>query len=137
MRYYLDTNIIYFLLFNPQEISSDILDVLGDYETITYTSSECIKEFLHLFETDNLSTKKIKANNVIDVIKDDLGITIVPFTEKHLRKLAELPYYEKHKDPNDRIIIAQAISDKIPIISSDNKFHNYVQDGLKFMYNKR
>ncbi len=42
-----------------------------------------------------------------------------------------------HKDPTDRIIIAQAIAEKIPIVSSDTKFHDYKRSGLKFVFNKR
>jgi len=32
---------------------------------------------------------------------------------------------------------SQAISDKIPIISSDHKFKEYVSQGLEFIFNKR
>jgi len=42
-----------------------------------------------------------------------------------------------HKDPNDHIIIAQSISDKIPVISSDRKFKLYEKQGLKLVFNKR
>jgi PIN domain nuclease of toxin-antitoxin system len=43
--------------------------------------------------------------------------------EHHLLKYAEMNIpVKEHNDPNDHVIIAQAISDKIPLISSDNKF---------------
>jgi PIN domain nuclease of toxin-antitoxin system len=35
------------------------------------------------------------------------------------------------------VIIAQAISDKIPLISSDQKFKLYTSQGLDFVFNKR
>ncbi|OAV63386.1 hypothetical protein Barb6_03775 [Bacteroidales bacterium Barb6] len=38
---------------------------------------------------------------------------------------------------NDHAIIAQAISDKIPLISSDTKFQYYTGQGLDFIFNKR
>jgi PIN domain nuclease of toxin-antitoxin system len=43
----------------------------------------------------------------------------------------------KHNDPNDHAIIAQAIADKIPVISSDHKFKSYISQGLKLVFNKR
>jgi len=56
---------------------------------------------------------------------------------EHLETLSCLPFYPDHRDPFDRVIIAQAITEKIPIISSDRKFHNYVKHGLDFVFNKR
>ncbi|MBX2931596.1 MAG: PIN domain-containing protein [Chitinophagaceae bacterium] len=35
------------------------------------------------------------------------------------------PVFSEHKDPFDRLIIATAITEKIPIISSDKKFDLY------------
>ena len=54
-------------------------------------------------------------------------------------KVREILYElsEGHKDVNDHVIIAQAISDKIPLISSDIEFENYVPQGLNFVFNKR
>ena len=40
-----------------------------------------------------------------------------------------------HNDPSDRLIIAQAIIEKIPIISSDKKFPEYRKQGLEFIPN--
>lgn len=42
---------------------------------------------------------------------------------KYLIEVAELPYH--HKDPFDRLIIAQAMIEKLPIISSDRNFNYY------------
>lgn len=36
-----------------------------------------------------------------------------------------MAYIESHKDPFDRLIIATAISDGLPIISADEKFQLY------------
>jgi len=44
---------------------------------------------------------------------------------------------EVHKDPNDHIVIAQAISDRNPVISSDCMFKEYKGQGLSFVFNKR
>ena len=53
--------------------------------------------------------------------------------------LSELVDYgnNDHRDPNDRLIIAQAISDRATLISSDRKFDRYERYGLQFMFNKR
>jgi PIN domain nuclease of toxin-antitoxin system len=40
-------------------------------------------------------------------------------------------------DPSDHLIISQAITEGIPLISSDRKFHFYTQQALDFVYNER
>ncbi|GAB6012152.1 type II toxin-antitoxin system VapC family toxin [Viscerimonas tarda] len=66
-----------------------------------------------------------------------LEYEIKPLTIEHLTEYARLSPAYGHKDPNDHIIIAQAISDKIPLISSDTKFKHYTSQGLNFIFNKR
>jgi PIN domain nuclease of toxin-antitoxin system len=67
----------------------------------------------------------------------DAGINIEQITPKHLPELTSLPLNNEHRDPNDRMIIAQAISDHVPLISSDNKFSLYKRYGLNSIFNER
>jgi PIN domain nuclease of toxin-antitoxin system len=39
-------------------------------------------------------------------------------------------------DPADHIIISQAITNKMPIISSDSQFRHYKKQGLNLVFNK-
>ena len=48
---------------------------------------------------------------------------ILPIQPKHTAALIDLPFY--HKDPFDRLLIAQASVEKIPIISNDQIFDQY------------
>lgn len=64
-------------------------------------------------------------------------MNIATVSKKHLQQVAVLPMYEKHRDPNDRLIIAQALSDRTALISSDQKFSLYERDGLELIFNKR
>jgi PIN domain nuclease of toxin-antitoxin system len=65
------------------------------------------------------------------------GIETIFFNKHHLSVYMELCLSEGHKDMNDHAIIAQAMSDKIALISSDNAFKNYTTQGLNFIFNKR
>lgn len=65
------------------------------------------------------------------------GIETVFFNKHHFLQYAGLDIVEGHKDMNDHAIIAQAISDRITLVSSDRTFRNYVSQGLDFIYNKR
>jgi PIN domain nuclease of toxin-antitoxin system len=42
-----------------------------------------------------------------------------------------------HKDPSDHLIIAHSITEKLPLISSDQRFPYYTEQGLDLIFNKR
>ncbi|WP_425526048.1 type II toxin-antitoxin system VapC family toxin [Halotia branconii] len=50
-------------------------------------------------------------------------LSLLSITEYHAVKAASLPEY--HKDPFDRLLIAQAILEKMVIITSDTAFIKY------------
>lgn len=50
-------------------------------------------------------------------------IQILSINLYHLEVYTELPLF--HKDPFDRLIIAQATTERLPILSVDNKFDRY------------
>ena len=51
------------------------------------------------------------------------NIEILPINLQHLIVLTKLPLH--HRDPFDRLLIAQAIAEEVPIISIDKKFDLY------------
>lgn len=140
MRLYLDTNILIFFLFQPDDLSNHVSQILLDYANILLTSTVCVDEVIHLCQIGkiNYGGKKdaISAKDIIASI-EGIGIDIISVSKKHLQQVAALPLFEGHRDPNDRLIIAQAISDRIPLISSDLKFSLYEGNGLELIFNKR
>ncbi|MBV9269336.1 MAG: type II toxin-antitoxin system VapC family toxin [Acidobacteriaceae bacterium] len=53
----------------------------------------------------------------------DLRLTVIPFTQNHAYRLFGLPAH--HHDPFDRMLIATALSEDMPIVSSDRQFKRY------------
>lgn len=53
----------------------------------------------------------------------DLQLRVLPYTGDHAYQLFNLPQH--HGDPFDRQIIAQALAEDIPVITSDEKFKLY------------
>ena len=51
------------------------------------------------------------------------GIETLPIDIEHTLLIAELPFY--HKDPFDRLLIAQAINENMTLLSRDEKFLLY------------
>jgi len=48
---------------------------------------------------------------------------LLPITISHTARVTELPFH--HRDPFDRLIIAQALEEDISVVSSDNAFDHY------------
>ena len=48
---------------------------------------------------------------------------LLQITDEHLAWLVDLPFH--HKDPFDRLLIAQAMIESLPIISVDSVFDSY------------
>jgi PIN domain nuclease of toxin-antitoxin system len=53
----------------------------------------------------------------------DLKLRVLPYTADHAFQLFSMPQH--HRDPFDRQIIAQALAEDIPVISSDEAFALY------------
>ena len=49
--------------------------------------------------------------------------TLLPITVSHTARVVDLPFY--HRDPFDRLIIAQSLEEVIPVVSNDNIFDCY------------
>ena len=69
---------------------------------------------------------KLKLDFKLEELKEEIiknNFEILPLDFEHLITLSTLE--EIHKDPFDRIIIAQAISEKQAIVSKDSNFSLY------------
>jgi PIN domain nuclease of toxin-antitoxin system len=62
-----------------------------------------------------------------------LGARILPVLLKHIDTLYALPLH--HQDPFDRMLIAQGISEKAIVLSSDERFPLYQPAGLQLRWN--
>jgi PIN domain nuclease of toxin-antitoxin system len=138
MRYYLDTNILVFIVCqNKNDLSIDVRNIVFDFSNILYTSSIAVNELILLYKIGKIEFIDCKSANDLLLKIEKSGIEIVYYNKYHLLKYSGLDLVDGHKDLNDHAIIAQAISDKIPLISSDKCFENYRSQGLNFIYNKR
>jgi PIN domain nuclease of toxin-antitoxin system len=133
----LTQSIFLFYVSDSAYLDKDVRSILENYENGIYLSSESVKEVIHLLQNGKIKTKMWKsANDIFETIEDVSHFTIKYVDEQHLRTLASLERVENHNDPSDRLIIAQAITEKLPLISSDRKFEHYRKQKLNFIYNK-
>lgn len=132
-KYLLDTNILVYLVHDKDLISKDVFSILEDSDSQLYTNSICIGEFIHLSKLGKVTPTK----NVASII-ESLNIKVISFDKNDFDVYERLNVSgDTNKDPNDHQIVAQAISKKYSLISSDRKFPYYEKQGLKFIFNKK
>jgi PIN domain nuclease of toxin-antitoxin system len=135
-RYLLDTNIVLFFLFNPKELEREISDLLTDYNNRFYISTVSIQEIIHLYKNNKIKTQWKKAEEILPSI-DTVHFESLPVKREHLVTYSKLSTLNEHNDPSDHVIISQAITEGITLISSDQKFEHYTNQKLDFIFNSR
>lgn len=119
MRVLLDTVTFLWSVAFPERVSRKALAVLGDGGTLRQLSVISLTEIAIKQARGKLNfDREAVARGV-----EDLRLQILPYTVKHAYALFDLPLY--HVDPFDRQIIAQALSEDIPVVTSDRAFGLY------------
>lgn len=126
MRVLLDTAILIYAVESPQRLTKRAVSVLENEENVLELSAVSLSEIAIKTALGKLNLSAVIARQAVE----DLGIRILPYTAEHAFHLFDLPLH--HGDPFDRQIIAQAVSEKIPILTSDEKFSLY--KGLKLIW---
>ena len=145
MDYFLDTNSI-IILFEGRdnEIKNKVKDILTNDNNSFYASTISILEMAQLYRKKrinniNYESKEFNTGDkFISYILNELPILkILPFEEIHALIASRLSFVKNHNDPNDLAIIAHAIGEKMLLISCDDKFPLYKEQGASIIHNSR
>ena len=135
-RLMLDTCVVVEMLHNEKGMDKDVKAILSDPGYVLCISFETIRELIVLFNCGRLHSKLWKsAKDVISNVVNDIQIEVLPLrldigdTYSQLQLNVEMNHY----DPSDHIIISHAITERIPLLSSDLKFPFYRSQGLELI----
>ena len=140
MRILIDTQIFIFLVQDFSSLSREVVSLLSDYANTLHMSAESVKELIVAYNNKGLLTKKWKtAEEMVAAIEDEYYIKILPVSKEHMKTYSKLSInnIDDHKDPSDHVIISHAITNRIPLISSDRRFPYYTNQGLDLIFNER
>lgn len=140
MRLMIDTQIFVFLAQDVLSLSHDVRELLSDYSNTLHISAESVKELIVAYNNKRLFTNKWKsAEEMVAAIEDEYYVKILPLGKEHMNTYSKLSInsIDDHKDPSDHVIISHAITNKLPLISSDHRFPYYMEQGLDLIFNKR
>ena len=120
--YLLDTHTLLWALTDSPELSQHAKDLITTEETLFVSIASIweigIKQSLNRADFDIGFT-------VLDIASEceKLNITILPIMPEDIQKVVKLPFI--HRDPFDRIIISQAISNDLILITKDHIISQY------------
>ncbi|AUB39983.1 PIN domain nuclease, a component of toxin-antitoxin system [Nostoc flagelliforme CCNUN1] len=120
MRQLLDTHIFIWFVMGDPRISITLRSQIENNENLLSIASVWEMAIKHSIGKLNFG---LAFNEFIEqqIIRN--GIELLPITIDHITVVATLPLH--HRDPFDRILIAQSVVENIPLLSADKIFDLY------------
>jgi PIN domain nuclease of toxin-antitoxin system len=123
VRVLVDTHCWLWALARPEALNTDAAELLGDAKTDVIFSAVSVWE---IAIKSALGKLRISLNNEEDSLFDIIdrqSFTPLPILHSHARQVANLPHH--HTDPFDRLLIAQAQIENLPVLTADDQFLRY------------
>jgi PIN domain nuclease of toxin-antitoxin system len=126
MRLLLDTVAFVWAIGSPERLSRKASAAIEPESAIVEVSAISLSEIAIKHAKGRLNLPKASVLSALENLK----LRVLPYTDAHACELFDLPLH--HADPFDRQIIAQALAEDIPVVTSDEKFRLY--KGLKVIW---
>jgi len=133
MRLMLDTCVIIDLLIDMDNLSKGAQELIEDPDNLLFASAESMRELVVHFNNKKLLNRYWKTSEeVLRTVEDELNIEFLPVRPDvgYAYSRLRLNFGQDHRDPSDHMIIAHAITERLPLLSSDEKFPFYRAQGL-------
>ena len=122
MRILLDTHIFIWWDSDPEQLSSTARAFCDDSANALVLSVVSVWEMQIKQQLGKLKLR-LPLTELIEGQQQTNGIEVLPVTLNHVLALENLPLH--HKDPFDRLLIAQALVEDMSLLSADPAFGKY------------
>ena len=124
MRLLLDTHSMYWYIEDDPQLSGRARTLIQD------ASNEILVSPASYWEIAiKISIGKWRLNRpyevFIDIGLNQYGFQVLPILPTHTARLIGLPFPQGHRDPFDRLLVAQVLVEQIPIVSADSPLDAY------------
>ena len=131
MRYLLDTHTVIWALTDTKKLSKKARAVLEDSQNQFFVSSVSFWEMAIKIRNGRLEPIGTW-DDPIGVV-DALGFETISLSPEEAATSKNLTE-DTHFDPFDRMLIWQAVSRKLTLVSGDREFERFIPDGLKLLW---
>ncbi|MBL0225418.1 MAG: type II toxin-antitoxin system VapC family toxin [Geobacteraceae bacterium] len=128
----LDTHALLWSLFDPSRLGCKAAENIRNPDVTIFVSVVSFWEISLKYSTGKLELSNVTPDDFPAIVRQS-GLEILPIDDADAATFHHLPRME-HKDPFDRLIIWQAISRKLQLISQDRAFVDYQKLGLKILW---
>lgn len=125
VRLLLDTHAYLWFLAGDERLSLRGRQLIGDPEAGLLFSWASLWEIAIKHSLGKLPLSRPFAD-LFPAQLDTDGVRLLPLETAHLARLIDLPLH--HRDPFDRLIIAQAMVEGVPVLTRDRAFADYPID---------
>jgi PIN domain nuclease of toxin-antitoxin system len=122
MKVLVDTHTFIWALLHDHRLSARAKQILKSDEHELVFSLVSLWEIAIKFKTGKLNSLGSSVAYIRDEM-DAYAMQLLPIRYEHILALETLPAH--HSDPFDRLLIAQAIAESLPILTHDEKFRLY------------
>ena len=122
MRILLDTHAFLWTAIESSQLSQRAKDLFLNSQTELYLSAASIWEMAIKSSLGKLIFDKPIESYVLDLLQKN-AIQLLNIEFRHVIRVATLPFH--HRDPFDRLLISQALEEKIALLSCDTIFDTY------------
>lgn len=122
MKHLLDAHSLIWALDDPSKLGKQALWVLEDPAHELLVSVGTIWELSIKVGLGKLGLS-LPYRQWMERATADLGLTVLPITLEHADQQMALPFH--HRDPFDRLLVAQCLVENISLVSADTVFNQY------------
>ena len=118
MRILLDTHILLWWLMDDPRLSASLRHTITSGSNVILVSSITVAEI-----EIKKALGKLEAPRELLTLLDETGFALLPLTGEHAQTLRDLAPH--HSDPFDRMLVAQAIVERVPLATADARLAAY------------
>ena len=133
MIYLLDTHTFIWSILETNNLSKKTIEIISNINNEICVSTVSFWEISLKTRIKKFSFENIVVNDFPKYARD-MNFTIINMQEKEAITFHELPLKTNHKDPFDRMLIWQSIIKNMTMLSKDELFEQYKENGLKIMW---
>lgn len=123
MSYLLDTSTFVWFIYDERRLSDAAFSLLANSDELIYLSLVSIWELAIKANLGRGLELRQPFPEFIDYQLTTNRFKVLNIYISHLKRVSNLPLF--HRDPFDRLLIAQSFVEDIPVITSDTAFDHY------------